>query len=67
MTVKEVFGVVKAAKSICLGYGDRSIPFDATDDLLMDAYGSYIVDKIEVDDEGYVEVNIAMRPVKVGA
>ena len=66
MTVKEVFGVIKANNKICLGYGDRSIPFDATDDLLMDAYGSYLVDKIEVYEDGYVEVNIAMRPVKAG-
>lgn len=64
MTVKDVFGVIKASKNICLGYGDRSVPFDATDDLLMDAYGSYVVDKIEVFEDGYVEVNIALRPVR---
>ena len=67
MTVKEVFGVIKASKDICLGYGDRSVQFDPTDDLLMDAYGSYVVDKIEVFEDGYVEVNIALRPVKAGA
>ncbi len=64
MTVKEAVRVLKTAKTIVLGYGANAVPFDKDDFLCMDAYGNYAVDEIRADDDGYFEINIAMRPVK---
>lgn len=67
MTVKEVVNVLKHAKTIVLGYDSNALPFDKNDPLMMDAYGGYLVDEIRADDDGYYEVNIAVRPIKEGA
>lgn len=64
MTVKEVVKALKTANKIVLGYGANAVPFNPGDALCMDAFGSYIVDEIRSDGEGYYEVSVAMRPVK---
>lgn len=64
MTVKEATMVLKHAKKIVLGYGANAVPFDKNDALMMDAYGDYLVDEIRADEDGYYEVNIAVRPIK---
>ena len=67
MTVKEAVNVLKTAKTIVLGYGDSAIQFKRDDYLMMDAYGSYCVDRIRASGEDeYYEISIAMRPVKEG-
>jgi hypothetical protein len=66
MTVKEAVNVLKRAKKIVLGYGANAVPFDKDDALMMDAYGSYLVDEIRADDGAYYEINICMRPVRGG-
>lgn len=69
MTVKEAASVLKFAKEIKLGWGGSSIKFQKNNDLMMEAYGNFVVDSIQSisndDDEAY-EINIAMQPVKVG-
>lgn len=67
MTVKEVCGILKAAKTIALGWNGASVEFEKGNLLMMDAYGNYVVDSIEAvgdAEDGYYEVNIAMQPVK---
>lgn len=67
MTVKEAVSVLKTAQTIVLGYGDHAIKFDQHDVLMMDAYGSYCVDKIRaVGEDEYYEIDIAVRPIKAG-
>ena len=70
MTVKEVCGILKTAKTIALGWNGASIEFEKSNPLMMDAYGNYVVDSIEAvgdSEDGYYEVNIAAQPMKVGA
>lgn len=43
MTVKEVCGILKAAKTIALGWNGASIEFEKSNPLMMDAYGNYAV------------------------
>lgn len=66
MTVKEAISVLKHAKTISLGYGDNTVPFDVGNPLSLDAFGQYVVDEIRGFEEGLYEINIAMRPVKEG-
>lgn len=66
MTVKEAVSVLKHAEKIVLGYGANAVPFDKDDSLMIDAYGSYLVDEIRTDDGAYFEINIAVRPIKAG-
>lgn len=66
MTVKDAVKVLKTATKIVLGYGANAVAFDKNDPLTMDAYGSYMVDEIKCEGDGYYEVNIVMRPVRVG-
>lgn len=66
MTVKEIVSVLKTAKTIVIGYGANAVTFDKNDPLVLDAYGNYLVDSVSASDEEYYEVNICMRPVKVG-
>lgn len=64
MTVKEVIKVIKNARSLSIGFGDRAIHISQDDDLMIDVYGDYVVDAITIDEARDCELNIAMRPVK---
>lgn len=66
ITVKDAVEVLKTAKTIALGYASSAIPFSADDPLMMDAYGSYLVDDIKCCGNDYYEVSVVLRPVKVG-
>lgn len=66
MTVKEVIGVLRNARSIAIGFADRAIPIDQDDVLMVSVYGDYVVDSIRYDEAGQVEIGIAMIPVKAG-
>lgn len=66
MTVKDAVRVLKSAKKIVLGYGANAIPFDKDDPLVLEAYGSFVVDEIRGEENFYYEIDIAMRPVKEG-
>lgn len=69
MTVKEVVSVLKEAKRIDLGWNGCAIKFDKKNPLMLEAYGSFVVDIVRAAgeaDEGWYEVDIAMIPVKVG-
>ncbi len=68
MSVKEVVRVLKNAKTIALCWDGSSIFISKDNVLMMDAYGDYLVDNIEAvgGEEGFYQVTIAMRPVKVG-
>lgn len=70
MTVREVAGVLKNAKTIALGWDGASIKFYPDNILTMEAYGNFVVDAIRSvgnDEDAYYEVDIAMQPVKAGA
>ena len=66
MTVREVIGLLKTAKTIMLGYGASVVPFDKNDMLQMAAYGDYTVDSIIGRGDDYYEVSVLMRPFKEG-
>lgn len=66
MNVREVCGLLKDAKTIMLGYGDTAIPINANDYFMMDAFGSYTVEKIRSTGEEVYEVDLLLRPVKEG-
>lgn len=67
MTVKDAVSVLKGAKEIRLAFGGSSIEFDKDNALMMDAYGSYVVDEIFVFDNVLFELAIATLPVKAGS
>lgn len=66
MTVKDAISVLKDAKTIVLGYGSDTIPFNMHNPISVDAFGGYVVEKINGGDDEYYEINILMRPVKEG-
>lgn len=66
ITVKDAVAVLKSANKIVLGYGANAVSFDTGDPLVLDAYGDFLVDDIKGFNEGYYELNIVMRPVRVG-
>lgn len=66
MTVKEAISVLKTAKTISLGYGDTTIPFDVNNQFSLDAFSNYVVEYIRGFEDDYYEIEIAMRPLKVG-
>lgn len=64
MTVREAVKVLKAAKKITIGYGANIIPCNVQDPLVLDAFGSYVVESIcAVMDDEY-EIDLALAPVK---
>ena len=67
MTVREAIGVLRDPKTVILGYGSDSIPFNMHNPVCMDAFGDYLVESIMGDADDYYEINILMKPVKVGA
>lgn len=64
MTVKEIIKVIKNARSISIGFGDRAIAINQDDALMIDVYGDYVVDAITIDEARDCELNVAMMPVK---
>lgn len=67
MTVKDVIKVIKNARRLTIGFGDRAIAIDQDDALMIDVYGDYVVDAIRIDEARDCEIDVAMRPVKEGA
>lgn len=66
MTVKEAISVLKSAKTISLGYGECTIPFDKDNPFSLDAFGKYIISEIKGMEDDYYEISIAMQPVREG-
>lgn len=67
MTVREIVSVLKNAKGIQLSWNSMAIPFDPNNELMMDAYGDYVVQSIISGlDPNTFEVEIATRPIRAG-
>ena len=67
MTVKDVIKLLKGAETIAIGFGDQAIRIDFNDSMMLSVFSEYLVDSIVTDDGKYYEINIAMKPMKVGA
>lgn len=66
MNVKEATKLLRRAKEVMIVYNGSAVTLDRDDVLMMDAYGNYAVDEIVATGEEFVELIIAMRPVKEG-
>lgn len=66
MNVKEAAKLLRRAKEVMIVYNGSAVNLDRDDLLMMDAYGNYAVDEIVATGEEFVELIIAMRPVKEG-
>lgn len=67
MNIKETVNVLKRAKAIRLVWNGSAISLDRNDQLMMDAYGKYVVDEIQSVDEEEYEIVVAMCPVRDNA
>ena len=65
MTVAEAVSVLEGAKSIRISWNAVCTEIDPNDEMMMDAYGRYVVKSIRNYFEAHeFELKIAMRPVK---
>ena len=68
LTVKETMQLLSGAKKVGISWGGCVTDIDPTNDLEMDAYGSYIVTHIS---NGYekdtYELQVAMKPLRAEA
>lgn len=68
MTVREAVGALAGAKKLHIAWEGATREFDPEDELMMDAFGMYLVKKIvnscELD---CFEIHIAAQPVKEAA
>ena len=68
MSVKDAVKVLKYAKQIRLAWSGTSVRFDASDNIQLNAYGSYKVDYIlsapsEGNNDECYEIGICILPV----
>ena len=66
MTVSEVVKVLKDIKSISLSWNGTLHELDMGDPIMLDAFGDNLVAGIYSVDEGIVELDLAVRPMKTG-
>lgn len=66
MTVKNLASAFRHVETLMIVCDATARAIDPDDAFLMDAYGDYVVNKIYVDDDRYVELHVAMRPMKAG-
>lgn len=64
MTVKDVVKLLRGAKRISIGFGDRGIHIEQNDSLMIDVYGDYVIDAITIVEDGECELSVAMKPIK---
>lgn len=64
MTVKDAVKVLGTAKRFSIGFSDRALRFDQGDDLMLEIYGQYVIDRIYTDDGEEYELNVKMCPMK---
>lgn len=65
MTVRDAVGILTQAKALFICWNDNLRAFDATDELMMDAYGDYKVKRICNAGESPEEFEIAIASVPV--
>lgn len=64
-TVRDAMQLLSGAKKVGISWGGCVTDIDPTNDLEMDAYGSYIVTHISSGYEsGTYELQIAMKPMR---
>lgn len=67
-TVKEAIRLLSGAKKVGVCWGGCVTDIDPTNELEMDAYGSYVVTRIsEGVEKSTYELQISMYPVKASA
>lgn len=66
MTIRDVVMVLKNVEKISIAYNGGFVPFNKHDQLMLDAYGRYVVDEINALEEDSIEISVAMRPMVVG-
>ena len=66
MTIREVVKVLKNVEKISIAYNGGFVPFNKYDQLMLDAYGRYVVDEISALEEDSIEISVAMVPLKEG-
>ena len=67
MTVKDAVNILPDDGNIDIVYSSIAMPLDKKDPLMLDAYGDYLIDKIQafhLCDQIHYELNIVLRPVK---
>lgn len=64
ITVKMLLPLLKSAKEIYLDWNGMCKKFDPDDALDLDAFGSYVVDRITHVTDNTYELRIAFLPIK---
>ena len=64
ITVKMLLPLLKDAKTVRIAWAGWSKDLDIKDLLALDAYGSYVVDKVSSLHSLEYELNIALQPIK---
>lgn len=68
LTVKEAMQLLSGAEKVSISWGGCVTDIDPTNDLEMDAYGSYIVTHISSGcEKDTYELQIAMKPLRAEA
>ncbi|MBO5510954.1 MAG: hypothetical protein J6B24_04390 [Clostridia bacterium] len=63
MTVKEAVKVLHTAK-IQISFGEQIFPLDTKDQLLLNAFGDFVIYRISALDSNVVDLEIAIAPLK---
>ena len=67
MTVKDAVNILPDEAKVDIVYSSIAMSLEKKDPLMLDAYGDYLIDKIEafsIGDKITYELQIVLRPVK---
>lgn len=64
MTVKDLLKCTESKVKILIAWDGQLIPFDRSNPISVDAFAQYIIDRIVVDDENSLEINLKIVPLK---
>lgn len=67
MTVKEALSIIESPEEVSLTWNGSVVNFNFQNDIEVEVWGSYVVDKIAaMKDRGY-EIILAAQPIRKGA
>lgn len=64
MTVKDLRTTTAPYNEITVVYGENKITLKAEDKTTLEAFGSFLIDNISIEDEETITATLIMRPVK---
>ena len=64
MTVKDLRTTTAPYNNIIIKYGNSSVEIAAEDTITLEAFGSFVIDTVSIENEENISATLKMQPIK---